>query len=78
MIAAAHWRRGGPDGREPIAAAGEVVSLAQHYTPQQQYWGKVTSKRPAPMTASHVQLVAFRLGCSLDSARRAILMGLVK
>ena len=78
MIAAAHWRRGGPDGRDPIAAAGEVVSLANNYTKTQEYWGKVTSKRPAPLTASHVQLVAFRLGCSLDSARRAILMGLVK
>lgn len=78
MIAAAHWRRGGPDGREPIAAAGEVVSLAKNFTKQQEYWGKVTSTRPAPLTASHVQLVAFRLGCSFDTARRAILMGLVK
>jgi hypothetical protein len=78
VIAAAHWRRGGPDGREPIAAAGEVVSLAKNYTKSQEYWGKVTSSRPAPLTASHVQLVAFRLGCSFDTARRAILMGLVK
>ncbi len=78
MIAAAHWRRGGPDGREPIAAAGEVVSLAKNYTKSQEYWGKVTSSRPAPLTASHVQLVAFRLGCSFDTARRAILLGLVK
>jgi hypothetical protein len=78
VIAAAHWRRGGPDGREPIAAAGEVVSLAKNYTKSQEYWGKVTSSRPAPLTASHVQLVAFRLGCSFDTARRAILLGLVK
>jgi hypothetical protein len=54
------------------------VSLAKNYTKSQEYWGKVTSKRPAPLTASHVQLVAFRLGCSLDTARRAILMGLAK
>jgi hypothetical protein len=78
VIAAAHWRRGGPDGREPIAAAGEVVSLAHHYTKTQEHWGKVTSKRPAPLTEAHVRWVAFRLGCSYDTARRAILMGLAK
>lgn len=78
MIAAAHFRRGGPDGREAIAAPGEVDSIAKGYTPSQAYWGKVTSKRPAPLSRSHVQLTAFKLGCSFDTARRAILMGLVK
>ena len=77
MIAAAHWRRGGADGREAIAAPGEIVSLASGYTPQQQFWGKVTSKRPHRLSRADLELVAFRLGCSLASARRAIEMGLV-
>ncbi len=77
MIAAAHWRRGGPDGREPIAAAGEVVSLAKNYTPQQQYWGKVTSKRPAKHSRADLELIAFRLGCTVEAARRAIEMGIL-
>lgn len=77
MIAAAHWRRGGPDGREPIAAAGEVVSLAKGFTPQQQFWGKVTSKRPERASRADLELIAFRLGCSVDAARRAMEMGLL-
>lgn len=77
MIAAAHWRRGGPDGREALAVPGEVPSLSMAYTPQQTYWGKITSKRPEPLTRSHIEMTAFRLGCSIDAARRAILMGMV-
>lgn len=77
MIAAAHWRRGGADGREAIAAPGEIVSLASAHTPQQQFWGKVTSKRPQRLSRADLELVAFRLGCSLSSARRAVEMGLV-
>jgi hypothetical protein len=48
VIAAAHWRRGGPDGREPIAAAGEVVSLAKNFAKSQEYWGKVTEQAACP------------------------------
>lgn len=77
MVAASHWRRGGPGGREAIAAHGEVVSLGAAYTPSQSYWGKVTSERPGKLTQSHIEITAFRLGCSLDAARVAILMGLV-
>lgn len=77
MIAAAHWRRGGADGREAIAAPGEVVSIAAHYTPAQQYWGKVTSKRPARLSRADIELVAFRLGCSVAAAKRAIELGLI-
>lgn len=77
MIAAAHWRRGGADGREQIAAPGEIVSLAANYTPSQQYWGKVTSRPPKRLSRADLELVAFRLGCSIDTARRAIEMGLV-
>lgn len=77
MIAAAHFRRGGADGREPIAAPGDITSIAAHYTPQQQYWGKVTSKRPQRLSRADLELVAFRLGCNLATARRAIELGLV-
>jgi len=77
VIAASHWRRGGPDGREPIAAAGEVVSLAKTYTQQQQYWGKLTSKRPARASLADLELIAFRLGCTVDAARRAVELGLI-
>ena len=77
MIAAATWRRGGADGREAIASAGEVVSIASSYTPQQQFWGKVTSKRPQKQDHSDLELVAFRLGCTVEAARRAIKFGLI-
>ena len=77
MIAAAHWRRGGADGREAIAAPGEILSLAHGYTPSQQFWGKVTSKRPQRLSRADLELVAFRLGCSIPAARRAIELGLV-
>lgn len=77
MIASAHFRRGGRDGREPIAAPGEVVSIAKSYTPSQQFWGKVTSKRPPKLSRSDLELTAFRLGVSVDAARRAIEMGLL-
>lgn len=77
MIASAHWRRGGPDGREPIAAAGDVLSLAHGYTPTQQFWGKVTSKRPAKASRADLELIAFRLGCSVDAARQAVALGIL-
>lgn len=77
VIAAAHWRRGGADGREPIAAAGEVTSIAAHYTPQQQYWGKITSKPRQPVSIRDLEVIAWRLGCTLEAARRAVDMGLV-
>ena len=77
MIAAATWRRGGADGREAIASAGEVVSIAKNYTAAQQFWGKVTSKKPQRLSRADLELVAFRLGCSVESARRAIELGLI-
>lgn len=77
MIASAHFRRGGADGREPIAAPGEVVSIAKTYTPSQQFWGKLTSKRPAPLSLADLELTAFRLGCTVQAAKRAIEMGLL-
>lgn len=77
MIAAAHWRRGGADGREQIAAPGEIVSLAASYTGSQQYWGKITSRPPKRLSKTDLELVAFRLGCSVATARRAIELGLI-
>jgi hypothetical protein len=77
MIAAAHFRRGGADGREPLAAFGDIVSLAANYTATPQHWGKVTSRPPKRLSKADLELVAFRLGCSVDAARQAIRMGLV-
>lgn len=77
MIAAAHFRRGGADGREPMAAPGDIESLAAHYQPKPQHWGKVTSRPPTRLSKADLELVAFRLGCSSESARQAIAMGLV-
>jgi hypothetical protein len=75
VIQAAHWRRGGADGRESIAAAGEVVSLAASFTPKPQHWGKITS-RPQP-TRADIELLAFRLGVSVSAAKQALDMGLL-
>lgn len=77
MIAAAHFRRSGADGREPMAAPGDITSLATTYQPKPQHWGKVTSRPPKRLTKADLELVAFRLGCSVASARQAIEMGLV-
>jgi hypothetical protein len=76
VIAHAHFRRGGENGREPIAGPGDVQSIAKGYTPSQGYWGKVTSKRPPPLSRADLELAAFRLGCSVQTARHAILSGL--
>lgn len=77
MIAVAHWRRGGADGREPIASASDSASIAKCYTPSQQYWGTITSKPRQPVSRRDLEVIAFRLGCTLDAARRAVDMGLV-
>jgi len=53
------------------------VSIAAHYTPAQQYWGKVTSRRPERLSRADIELVAFRLGCSVAAAKRAIELGLI-
>jgi hypothetical protein len=76
VIAYAHFRRGGADGREPIAAPGDVSSIAKTYTSAQTYWGKVTSKRPTKLSREDLELAAFKLGCSIETARRAIQSGM--
>jgi hypothetical protein len=78
VIAYAHFRRGGADGREPIAGPGEITSIATNYTPTQTYWGKVTSRRPQrPTNPADIELVAYQLGCTVEAARRAIKFGLI-
>lgn len=77
MIAVAHWRRGGANGREPIAAPGDVTSIAANYTPSPQYWGKKTSKPRQPVSRSDLEYVAWKLGCTVAAAKRAIDLGLV-
>ena len=74
MIAEAHFRNGG-GRREALAEPGSVTSFAASYTPAQQYWGKVTSKRPAPESRAALEMLAFRLGCKPDTLARAIQMG---
>ena len=74
MIAEAHFRNGG-GRREALAEPGSVTSFAASYTPAQQYWGKVTSRRPSPESRAALELLAFRLGCKPDTLARAIKMG---
>ena len=75
MIAHAHFRRGGEHGREPLAAPGDVQSLAKDYTPSQAFWGKVTSKRPERLSPEDLALQAFRLGVKPATLRSAIESG---
>jgi hypothetical protein len=77
VIAASHFRRGGAEGREPIASPEEILSIAKHYTPAQQYWGKFTSRRPERLSKADIELAAFRLACSVATAKRAIELGLI-
>lgn len=77
MIASAHFRCGGSAGREPIAAPGEMTSLAAKYTAQQAYWGKITSQRPEPMSKADIALAAFRLGVKPAALMAAIRSGVI-
>jgi hypothetical protein len=78
VIAHAHFRRGGADGREPIAAPGDITSLAANYTPQQQFWGAVTSKRPAKFSKADIELTAFRLGVKPAALLQALASGVLR
>lgn len=77
MIAASHFRRGGADGREPLAAPEEILSIAKNYTPSQQYWGKFTSRPPKRLSKADIALQAFRLGVKPAALRRAIELGMI-
>lgn len=74
MIADAHWRRGAGD-REAIAPPGVCVSIAKNLTTTQQFWGKVTSRKPAANTKAALELAAFRLGVKPATLSKAIEMG---
>jgi hypothetical protein len=74
VIQVAHWRRVRADGRESIAAAGEVVSLSASFQPRPQTWGKITSRRPVDQRELEYQ--AFRLGCTVSALRESIARGL--
>jgi hypothetical protein len=60
-----------------MVAPGEVTSLAANYTPQQSYWGKVTSKRPDPGSKADIELAAFRLGIKPAALLAALRAGIV-
>ena len=75
MIAPAHFRRGGSEGREALAAPGDLTSLAAKFTASQGYWGKITSQRPEPYSKGDIELAAFRLGVKPATLRQALNMG---
>lgn len=73
----AHYRhRAGQ--REAIAAPGDAVSLSAVYTPTHETWGKLTSRRPDPLSRADIALLAFRTGVKPAIIRRAIELGLFK
>ena len=77
MIAAAHWRRGGAEGREQLVAPSDLTSLAKGYTPTQAYWGKITSKPPKRLSKAAIELQAFRLGVKPAALRQLIASGVL-
>ena len=66
-----HWRTG-PNGRESVAAAGDVVSL-EHLLRSTEKSGRITS-RPE-RTDEQLEVIAFRLGITVEAVRRAIARG---
>lgn len=61
--------------REAIAAPGDATSIAVAFTPTQQTWGRVTSRRPAPLSRADIALLAFKTGVKPAIIRRAIELG---
>lgn len=66
-----HWRTG-PNGRESVAAAGEVVSLERLLTAGEKS-GRITS-RPE-RTDREIEVIAWRLGITVAEVRRLIARG---
>jgi hypothetical protein len=66
-----HWRTG-PNGRESVAAAGDVVSL-EHLLRSTEKSGRITS-RPE-RTDEQLEVIAYRLGMTVAAVRRAIARG---
>ena len=74
MIADTHFRSSG-GRREAIAAPSDSTSLAKTFTPSQEFWGKKTSREPAPQSRAAIELAAFRLGVKPATLAKAIAMG---
>ena len=66
-----HWRTG-PNGRESVAAAGEVLSLERLLRSSEKS-GRITS-RPE-RTDAEIEVMAWRLGWTVAAVRRAIAQG---
>jgi hypothetical protein len=66
-----HWRTG-PNGRESVAAAGDVVSL-EHLLRSTEKSGRITS-RPE-RTDEQLEVIAYRLRMTVAAVRRAIARG---
>jgi hypothetical protein len=66
-----HWRTG-PNGRESVVAAGDVVSL-EHLLRSTEKSGRITS-RPE-RTDEQLEVIAYRLGMTVTAVRRAIARG---
>ena len=66
-----HWRTG-PNGRESVAAAGEVFSLERLLRSSEKS-GRITS-RPE-RTDAEIEVMAWRLGWTVAAVRRAIARG---
>ena len=66
-----HWRTG-PNGRESVAAAGEVMSLERLLRSAEKS-GRITS-RPE-RTDAEIEVMAWRLGWTVAAVRRAIARG---
>ena len=66
-----HWRTG-PNGRESVAAAGEVLSLERLLRSSEKS-GRITS-RPE-RTDAEIEVMAWRLGWTVAAVRRAIARG---
>jgi hypothetical protein len=70
----AHFRRGA-SGREPLAAAGDAGEHV-HYQPLRRVGiGSITSVPPGGCT--FFELLAFKLGCNVTTAKRLFEEGLI-
>lgn len=61
-----------------MVAAAQVVRLRlpPAATPSQAYWHQAT-QRPAPVSRRDLEQIAFRLGCSVAAAKRAMELGIL-
>ena len=74
FVRSTHFRRGGVEGRQALSMVSDT-SISASFTPSQSFWGKVTS-RPE-RSIRDLELLAWRLGVSVQTARRAIELGMI-